>query len=181
MNAVSARPLHRRLAPWLAAPLALAALTGLTYRVGRTWFGMDKETGHRVLEFHTGEWMGETAGHLYVALTGLGLLALVLTGAWLLTRPGARSGPRRPHKLVGWFLVLPLFVTAVSGLAYHFGKAWFGLEESTLKLLMSLHQGSWLGPKGRPYYVLLVGLGLLFLIATGLAALRAKGAKKTGA
>ena len=33
---------------------------------------------------------------------------------------------------------------------------------------MTIHEGAWLGPSLKPFYVLLLGLGLLVLAATGL-------------
>ena len=59
-------------------------------------------------------------------------------------------------------------------MGYHFGELVFDFEESTLKLLMTIHQGSWLGPKLRPFYIILVGGGLLMLIVTGVSMLRGK-------
>ena len=40
-----ARPLHRRIALWLVVPLLISLSTGIFYRVGRSWFGMEKPTG----------------------------------------------------------------------------------------------------------------------------------------
>lgn len=167
-----ARPLHRRLAPWLIAPLIISAATGLLYRLGRSWFGLDRETGHAILDVHSGVWLGETGSSIYLAATGLGLLALCATGAWLLWRSRAKTGARRLHRVVSWVLLAPLAATALSGLAHHFGELWFDWDPETMKTLMSLHQGSWLGPKVRPFYVLLTGSGLLVLIASGLGLLR---------
>ena len=166
-----ARPLHRRLAPWLIAPLVISASTGLFYRLGRSWFGLDREAGHAILDVHSGVWLGETGSSIYVAATGLGLLALCATGAWLLWRSSAKAGARRLHRVVSWVLLAPLAATALSGLAHHFGELWFDWEQDTMKTLMSIHQGSWLGPKLRPFYVLLVGGGLLMLIVSGLGLL----------
>ncbi|MCU0793360.1 MAG: hypothetical protein MUE42_11055 [Opitutaceae bacterium] len=169
-----ARTLHRRLAPWLLLPLVVAALTGLTYRIGRTWFGFSRDTGDAVLAVHTGAWMGDFGEHLQIALNGLGLLALALGGAVLLRTGRARGGARGGHRVAAWVLLAPLLVTATTGLGYHFGNAWFDLAPGTLKLLLNLHQGSWLGPTWRPFYVILVGVGLLFLLGSGAAMLRKK-------
>jgi len=38
--------------------LALSAVTGLAYRVGKKWFGVDKEGGNFIMSIHTGEWAG---------------------------------------------------------------------------------------------------------------------------
>jgi len=78
------RPLHRLIAPWLALPLLITLATGITYRVGRAWFGMDKANGGRILDIHIGEWLSNGFAVAYIALTGLGLLALALSGAWML-------------------------------------------------------------------------------------------------
>ena len=172
-----ARPLHRRLAPWLIAPLVVSAATGLLYRIGRSWFGLDRETGHEILDVHSGAWLGETGSSIYIAATGLGLLTLCVTGAWLLWRSRAKSGARRLHRIVAWALLAPLTATALSGMAHHFGEVWFNWDKETMKTLMSIHQGSWLGPKLRPFYVLLVGGGLLVLIASGLGLLWPQKAK----
>lgn len=169
-----ARPLHRRLALWLVVPLLISLATGILYRVGRTWFDMEKPTGQSVLDFHTGMVLGETFSVLYTAFTGLGLLLLSVSGARLLLSSRASKGARGRHRMVGWVLLPPLIATSVTGLGYHFGGLWFGWEESTLKLLMTIHQGSWLGPKLRAFYVLLVGGGLLMLILTGVSMLRFK-------
>lgn len=168
------RPLHRRFAFWLVAPLLVSLITGITYRVGRSWFGMEKPTGQRILDFHTGMVLGETLSLLYTAFTGLGLLILAISGARLLFSSRASRGMRSRHRMVAWVLLPPLIATSVTGLGYHFGELCFGWEEDTLKLLMSIHQGSWLGPTLRPFYILLVGGGLLVLILTGVAMLRSK-------
>jgi hypothetical protein len=172
------RPLHRRLSPWLAAPLILVALTGLTYRIGRSWFGMSKEVGNQVLDFHTGMWLGKGASLAYTSIVGLGLLALTISGAVLLWKSQAKAGARRWHRIVAWMLVLPMFASASTGLLHHFGELVFGFEKATQSLLMNIHQGNWLGPKGRPFYILWVGLGLLTLVVTGLSMLKSAVTKK---
>ncbi|MCX6937754.1 MAG: PepSY domain-containing protein [Verrucomicrobia bacterium] len=168
------RPLHRSLSPWLAAPLILVALTGLTYRIGRSWFGMPKEVGNQVLDFHTGMWLGKGASLVYTSMVGFGLLALTISGAVLLWKSRAKTGSRRWHRIVAWVLVLPLFASASTGLLHHYGELVFGFEKDTQSLLMNIHQGNWLGPKGRPFYILWVGLGLLTLVVTGVSMLRRK-------
>ena len=51
---------------------------------------------------------------------------------------------------------------------YHAGRKWFPFSEGTLKLLMLLHQGSWL----RPFYILILASGLILLCLTGLRMVR---------
>jgi hypothetical protein len=173
MRAVS-RPLHRRLAPWLAAPLALFAVTGMTYRIGRSWFEMARETGHQVLDVHTAMWLGKGASLVYTSAIGLGLIALVASGVFLLWKSRAKAGSRRWHRLVAWILSLPLLATAATGMLHHYGELAFGFSKPVQSLLMNIHQGGWLGPKGRPFYVLWLGLGLMTLIVTGLSMLKRK-------
>lgn len=173
MKSVS-RPLHRRLAPWLAFPLIVFAVTGITYRIGRSWFGMSRDAGHDVLDFHTGMWLGNGASLAYTSFAGLGLLALTVSGAVMLWKSRAKAGMRRWHRIVSWMLVLPLFASATTGLLHHYGELVFSFQKSTLSLLMNIHQGGWLGPKGRAFYILWVGLGLLTLIGTGLSMLKRK-------
>ncbi|MGL5032635.1 MAG: hypothetical protein ACRC6M_02405, partial [Microcystaceae cyanobacterium] len=65
-------------------------------------------------------------------------------------------------------LLLPLFVSASTGVIYRISRAWFNLPKEQVKIFMDIHQGSYLGPSLRVIYVLLVGLGLLVILATGL-------------
>ena len=164
----NSRVFHRNLALWIALPLLISIITGLIYRVGRSWFGMTKPTGSRILEFHTGEWLGENFSHAYVLYTGLGLLLIVCTGAALLLQKKSASPARRFHRWVGTILLIPLFATATTGIAYHFGEKVLGFPEPVQNLLMDIHQVSWLGSQVRPFYILLLGFGLFYLIYTGL-------------
>jgi len=162
------RKFHRVFSPWLALPLVLTLATGVTYRIGRAWFGMPKETGGKILSVHTGEWLGTVGSSAYVLLVGGGLLALILTGTFLLSKSRAKTGPRAAHRILAALLLLPLAASALTGIAYKLGEEWFHLPEDTLSLFMIIHEGAWLGPSLKPFYVLLVGLGLLMLAATGL-------------
>lgn len=162
------RALHKWLAAWIALPLVISLVTGIIYRVGRSWFGMTKPVGNEILKFHTGEWIGESFSHGYILLTGLGLLTLVLTGGALLFQKKSARTSRRLHRWMGTILLLPLFATSTTGIAYHFGEKVLHFSEPTQKLLMTIHQGSWLGPQLRPFYILFIGVGLLFLIISGL-------------
>ncbi len=163
-----ARSIHRWLGPALALPLAFLALTGLTYRLGRSWFGLDRETGWKILDLHAGEFLGDAASAYYLLALGLGLLVLIGAGLALLFQPAGRSPGRRLHRLLGTLLCLPLIASVVTGLAYKLGEEWFQLPEKTGDALMHIHQGAWLGPALKPFYVLFLGLGLLTLAATGL-------------
>lgn len=162
------RTFHRIAAPWLVLPLVLTLATGVTYRLGRAWFGLSRETGNTVLAIHAGEWLGKSGSPFYVLVIGAALLALLVTGAFLLVQSRAKKGARAWHRWLAFVLLLPLTASALTGVAYKLGDAWFHFPKDTLKLLMVIHEGAWLGPQLKPFYVLLVGLGLLVLAVTGL-------------
>lgn len=159
---------HRLLGLALLLPLILSAITGLAYRLGRTWFGISKEAGNRILSFHDGSLLGGAFSSIYVSVTGLGLLMLVGTGFYFILSRRAKVPQWKWHRVTGMIMILPLTVTAVTGILYRLGTEWFGFSEATLKLVMNLHQGTWLGPQARVYYILVIGLGLLSLAITGL-------------
>ncbi len=58
-------------------------------------------------------------------------------------------------------------VTMLTGVVYRLGKSWFGLSRDQIHFLMIIHEGEYLGPTLEPIYVLLNGLGLLWMLVTG--------------
>ncbi len=162
------RFLHRRLSPWFLVPLVFIAVTGLIYRIGRAWFGMSKETGHEIMKLHSGEWMGVDVSVVYLFLVGGGLLFLVCSGLWMWFSGNSKSARRKPHRVLAITFSLPLVLSSVTGMAYHAGAKWFQMDEGTLDILMSLHQGTWMGKELRAYYILLLGTGMIALCLTGL-------------
>lgn len=171
---VNFRALHRRLAPWLFILLALAAVTGLAYRVGKKWFGVDKEAGNFIMSIHTGEWAGSIFSTAQVLVTGFGLLFLLGSGLAIFRKSKSRQPMRLFHRLLGIVLLLPLTATAITGMAYKIGEDYFGISEETADLLMDIHEGGWLGKELKVYYVLAVGLGLLGAGLLGLGILLPK-------
>lgn len=167
--------LHRTMALVFALPLLVSTVTGLTYRVGRYWFGMSKETGGIVLSIHEGSYLGEMLTPVYVLLVGLGGVILLGTGVWLLTRrmpplpPSPRRSQVRLHRTLALIFALPFFLTTMTGMMFRICQAWFGWTKQDAKFLMDLHQGTWLGTDLRAYYVLVVGLGILSVLFTGLS------------
>lgn len=172
VQSLSPRTLHRRLAPLLLAPLLLAAVTGVAGRLGRSWFGLPKSVANRLFAIHAGGFLAKPLQPFYVLAMGLGLLGLLVTGAQLLMAMARgrqpRQGDRLLHKRLGLVAMVPLLITAVSGVLFRLLDSWTPLPGARLRWLMVLHQGGWLGPKFKPVYVLLVGVGLLGLLATGL-------------
>jgi hypothetical protein len=98
---VKVRLIHHRLAPWLFILLALSAITGLAYRVGRKWFGVDKEAGNFLMSLHTGEWAGSVFSTLQILTAGLGLLFLLGSGAAMFVKSKSRQPMRLFHRLLG--------------------------------------------------------------------------------
>jgi hypothetical protein len=68
-------------------------------------------------------------------------------------------------------MLLPLLVTVLSGVSYRVSRDWGGLGRDAAHWLMVLHEGEWLTPlvgrHGETVYVLLNGLGLLWMLGTG--------------
>ncbi|NWF59948.1 MAG: PepSY domain-containing protein [Fischerella sp.] len=63
--------------------------------------------------------------------------------------------------------VLPLLVTVFTGVVYRLAKSWFGLSRDQVHLLMSIHEGEYFGQMLEPVYVLLNGIGLLWMLVKG--------------
>ena len=74
------RKIHRFIAPILFLPLLLTTVTGVTYRLGRSWFGMSKDFAKVFLDIHQGAFLGADLRSFYVLLNGLGLVGLIVTG-----------------------------------------------------------------------------------------------------
>lgn len=80
---------------------------------------------------------------------------------------------RQLHAAVAPLALLPLLVTVCTGLSYRLLRDWGGLDREQAHLLMVLHEGEWLnrwfGSTGETVYVVLNGLGLLWMLVTGAA------------
>lgn len=74
---------------------------------------------------------------------------------------------RKLHATVAPLVILPLIITVATGVTYRLGKSWFGLTRDQVHFLMVIHEGEYLGKTLEPVYVLLNGLGLLWMLATG--------------
>lgn len=171
---VHSRKLHRRIAPILFIPLLLSALTGIAYRLGRSWFEIPNSVANVLMAIHQGEYLGQGLVPIYVLLVGLGLLGLVVTGLSMLklkrqlSKRPSKLHHRWVHHVMAAIAFLPLMVSATTGIAYQLGNTWFGLPSKQSALLLQIHQGSYLGPTLKPIYVLVVGLVLIAQLVTGI-------------
>ncbi len=171
---VHSRKLHRRIAPILFIPLLLSALTGIAYRLGRSWFEIPNSVANVLMAIHQGEYLGQGLVPIYVLLVGLGLLGLVVTGLSMLklkrqlSKRPSKLHHRWVHHVMATIAFLPLMVSATTGIAYRLGNTWFDLPSKQSALLLQIHQGSYLGPTLKPIYVLVVGLVLIAQLVTGI-------------
>ncbi len=76
---------------------------------------------------------------------------------------------RKLHRKIAPIVFIPLFLSAVTGLIYRLGKNWFDMSSEMGDVMMSIHEGRFLGEPLVPVYVLLVGMGLVAAIVSGLA------------
>ncbi len=80
---------------------------------------------------------------------------------------------RQAHGALAPIVLAPLLLTASTGVAYRVLRDWLGWRRDQAHGLMVLHEGEWLrwlvGRHGETVYVLLNGLGLLWMLATGAA------------
>ncbi|HBQ98882.1 MULTISPECIES: hypothetical protein [unclassified Roseofilum] len=78
---------------------------------------------------------------------------------------------RTLHKTLAPIVLLPLFTTVFTGVSYRLAKDWFGLSRDQVHILMAIHEGEYFGKSFESVYVLLNGLGLLWMLITGLTIL----------
>jgi uncharacterized iron-regulated membrane protein len=171
------RRLHRKLAPVIIIPLLLTAFSGMAFRTGRSWFGLSDDFGDFMMVIHEGRFLGKSLVPVYVLLVGAGLMAMVATGFSMIkkrrkhsqseSRP-AKLNARLLHGILTPVFFLPLLVSASTGIIYRLEKAWLGLSTEQTNFFLNIHQGSYLGKDLRALYVLIVGLGLLAIVATGI-------------
>ncbi len=171
MTSFTLQKLHRRIAPILFLPLLLTALTGIAYRLGKSWFGISGKVADIFMAIHEGEYLGSPLKSIYVLLVGLGMIGLSISGLSIIGRlSGARQqlGIRQVHRIAAPIVFLPLVVSALTGVIYRLGKSWFGLPAEQAEFFMGIHQGEYLGDAGKTIYVLLIGLGLITMLGTGI-------------
>ena len=84
---------------------------------------------------------------------------------------GAAARLRQLHAGLAPFVLAPLLITVCTGMSYRLLRDWGGMGRDAAHVLMELHEGEWLkpwlGPSGETLYVLLNGLGLLWMLSSG--------------
>ena len=68
---------------------------------------------------------------------------------------------RKYHRKIAPILFIPLLLSAFTGISYRISRTWFGISDDFGESILALHEGKFLGKPLVPFYVLLVGLGLL--------------------
>lgn len=92
MNQPTLRKLHRTLVPIILLPFIITAITGIAYRLGRSWFGLSKDQTHFLMAIHQGNFFGDTLEPIYVLLNGLGLLFMLITGIVMFWQSISKKG-----------------------------------------------------------------------------------------
>eukprot|EP00808_Paulinella_micropora_P023794 g64671.t1 len=171
---------HRTLALAAFIPFTLTVLSGMTYRICRQWFHMEKKSVGWLMDIHHMSLFGMQS--IYPIFVGLLVLGLVGTGFGMKGLSNSifcccgyvgrcpafpKKESRSIHRFSTTIFLVPIFITGTTGLLYSLGRDSLNFQESTLRLLMWLHQGSWTGSAGA--YVLLNGLGFLVVLASGVA------------
>lgn len=91
MNLRQFRKLHQTVAPIVLLPLLITVLSGVTYRLGKSWLGLSRDQVHWLMVLHEGEYLGQALEPLYVLLNGLGLLWMLITGSVMVGQNLTRS------------------------------------------------------------------------------------------
>ncbi len=85
----------------------------------------------------------------------------------LLVSMNLQQSIRKLHRTLAPIVLLPLLVTVTTGVTYRLSKDWFGMTRDQVHFLMTIHEGEYLGHTLEPFYVLLNGLGLVWMLVTG--------------
>lgn len=86
MNWQRIRKWHSTLAPLVLLPLLITVITGMSYRLAKSWFGLSRDQVHWLMTLHEGEYLGPTLEPVYVLFNGLGLVWMLGTGATLVVQ-----------------------------------------------------------------------------------------------
>lgn len=170
------RTIHRKIAPVVFLPLTITAFTGICFYIFTNWFGLSEEKGEFLLEIHQGEYLGDQLRPIYVLLVGLGLLGMIITGLIMnplfkhksLAKVTKKFNQRNYHSLASIILFIPLSVSIITGVGYRLGRSYFNVPKEKIGFLLEIHQGEYLGSFLQGIYMILVGIGLISLLITGI-------------
>ncbi|OCR01164.1 peptidase [Oscillatoriales cyanobacterium USR001] len=84
---------------------------------------------------------------------------------------------RKLHRQIAPFIFIPLLLTALTGVIYRLAEDWFGIEGDATKIFMVIHQGEYFGQSFAAIYVLLLALGTIGIIVSGITMTKLFGAK----
>ncbi len=85
---------------------------------------------------------------------------------------------RQLHRWLAPWVLLPLLITASTGVSYRLAKDWGGFSREQVHWLMAIHEGEWLGQQAEPFFVLLNACGLIWMLITGSSLLMSKVLRK---
>lgn len=170
------RKLHRQVAPIIFLPLAIAAITGLAFSLAINWGKVEEDSVEILIRIHEGAYLGSQLKPIYVLLLGLGVIGMIVSGLTMTKlfgrarpeRQGSKLDFRKIHRLFAPIIFLPLTISAATGIAYRIGRTWFKISDEAGETLLAIHQGEYFGNFLQPVYVLLVGLGALLMLVTGI-------------
>jgi uncharacterized iron-regulated membrane protein len=176
MANVNFRKLHRQIAPIIFLPLVISAITGVVFNLAINWGKVEEDSVKILLGIHEGAYLGSQLKPIYVLLLALGTIGLIVTGLTMTKffgqkrpeKPGAKLDFRKIHRIAAPIIFLPLAVSTVTGLIFRIGRAWFHMSDEVGDVLLNIHQGEYLGDFLMPIYVLLVGLGAILMLVSGI-------------
>ena len=176
MANINFRKLHRQIAPIIFIPLLLTTLTGVVYRLAESWFGLEGDASEIFMVIHQGGYLGKKLRVFYVLLLALGTIGIIVSGLMMTKffganrpeRQGTKLDFRKVHRIAAPIIFLPLAVSTVTGLIYRIGRTWFNMSNDVGEIFLNIHQGEYLGDFLMPLYVLLVGLGAIMMLVSGI-------------
>ncbi|MBE9175447.1 PepSY domain-containing protein [Synechocystis salina LEGE 06155] len=80
----------------------------------------------------------------------------------------AKINFRKLHRTIAPIVFLPLLISALTGTIFILGEMFFGESEKFEDTILGIHEGEFLGEPLVPVYVLLIGLGLVGIIVSGI-------------
>ena len=170
LSLASLRRLHRQLAPVLFLPFLLVTLTGLVYQLGARsdLIPLPDDLAGLMMRLHNGA-VFRKLRTVYILLLTLGFVGMGISGIVLFRRAlRLQWRDRVIHNTLTPFLILPFLVTGLTGGLYIFGNRLLGIPSNLGPLLMDLHTGNYLGSVGSLLYVVILSVGLVMMVITGL-------------